>query len=308
MKIHHKLTELPEFKNSIVTIGTFDGVHQGHKVILNQLLLKAQQIGGETVVVTFHPHPRQVLKKDVNLRLLNSLQEKTELLAAVGIDHLIVVNFDEAFAKLTAQQYVEQFIIKQLKPHTLIIGYDHHFGNNRDGNYRLLEQYANQGSFNLIEIPSHTIDAIAVSSTKIREAISSGNIAKANELLGYNYFVTGVVVKGNQLGRTIGYPTANIRVYENTKMLPTLGVYSVGVEVKGLHYFGMMNIGYRPSVNGTTLTIEVNIFNFDEDIYDETIKVAAIRYLRSEKKFNGLNELKEQLALDKIEASKDAVE
>jgi len=316
MKIHRNIDQLPVFKNAVVTIGTFDGVHEGHRQILNQLKEEAAKIMGETVIITFHPHPRKVLKSDKpGIQLINTIEEKTELLSNEGIGHLVIVPFTVEFSKLTAKEYVEDFLIKKFHPHTVIIGYDHHFGQGRDGDYRLLENYEESGSFRLKEIPEHILNASAVSSTRIRTAILNGKIEEANELLGYPFFFEGLVVEGDKLGRKLGYPTANLKVEEEEKLVPGNGVYAVESQESGVgsqesgvgsqeskRLKGMMNIGIRPTLGGIRRVVEVNIFDFDKDIYGKRLRVYVKKRLRDEQKFNGLEELKAQLAKDKLAA------
>lgn len=307
MKVHTEITALPYFKNAVVTIGTFDGVHLGHRQIINQLKEEALKINGETVIITFYPHPRKVIGLKTQLHLINTPQEKQELLSAQGVDHLVIVPFTQHFADQTAEGYVENFLIKYFHPHTLIIGYDHRFGKGREGDFHLLEQYASNHKFHLIEIPQHLLHKSAISSTRIRENLLSGNLEEANELLGYDYFFKGLIVEGDKLGRTIGYPTANLQILDAEKLVPGNGVYAVLAELKNIDkpfIKGMMNIGVRPTVNGTKRVIEVHLLDFNENIYGENVKVSLKKYLRSEQKFNGLDELKEQLAKDKEEVQR----
>lgn len=302
MKVHTEITALPEFRNAVVTIGTFDGVHLGHRKIIDQLKEEAQKINGETVIITFYPHPRMIIGSKTQLYLINTPAEKQELLAEQGVDHLVIVPFNMDFASQSAEEYCENFLIRNFHPHTLIIGYDHRFGQGRKGDFHLLEQYAADHKFNLIEIPQHLLHESAISSTRVRENLLSGELEEANELLGYDYFFEGLVVEGNKLGRTIGFPTANLQVEETEKLIPCNGVYAVRAEIKNSGrplITGMMNIGVRPTVDGTKRVIEVNLLDFKEDIYGQTLKVYLKKYLRSEQKFNGLDALKEQLAKDK---------
>lgn len=299
MQIHGDLTQLPDFNRAVVTIGTFDGVHLGHQVVLANLKNEAERTGGETVVVTFHPHPRKVLSTATSPLLLNTLHEKSVLLQGLGIQHLVVVPFNKEFAALSAREYAEDFLLKKIKPHTLIIGYDHHFGHDREGNFSLLSEYAEQGAFHLVQIHEKVIENITISSTRIRNALKAGNTILAAELLGYDYFFSGTVIHGNKMGRTIGFPTANLELPEADKLIPGNGVYVVTAELKGVEHQGMMNIGYRPTAGGSKLTIEVHLLNFDEDIYDETLTVRLKSRLRSEKKFDSFEQLKEQLFTDK---------
>ena len=303
MQVHTNINQLPVFRNAVITIGTFDGVHTGHQQIIAQLKREADAINGETVIVTFHPHPRKVVAHK-EVFIINTLEEKTELLRQRGIDHLVVVPFDESFAQQTAVEYIEHFLWQKLRPHTVIIGYDHRFGKNRQGDYHLLEDYGKQLGFIVKEIPEHVLNDITVSSTKIREAVLNSDVATANNYLGYDYFFEGLVIEGNKLGRTLGYPTANLQVEHAEKLIPGNGVYAVIVALGNSSYKGMMNIGVRPTVDGKKRVIEVNIFDFNHDIYGKTLRVYLKHYLRGEVKFNGLDELKNQLSLDKIAALK----
>ncbi len=295
----HRTHILPKFKNAVVTIGTFDGVHNGHKIIIESLKKLATTINGETVVITFDPHPRSLLQPNAPLLLLNTLQEKIDLFETLGIDHLIIYPFTLAFAELTAEAYIEDFLVKNFTPKIIVIGYDHHFGKNRKGNFKLMEQYAQNGFFELVEIAPHTLKDITISSTKIRTSLQEGTIENANELLGYPYNFTGIVVKGKQLGRTIGFKTANIKIDIAQKLIPANGVYIVTAKYNNISYNAMMNIGNRPTVNGQDRTIEVHLLNFDEEIYDETLTIFLHQKIREEQKFEGLDALKTQLQKDK---------
>jgi len=306
MLVYRNTDVLPLFRNAVLTIGTFDGVHTGHCQVIERMKKRAEEVKGETVIITFDPHPRTVVRAADDIRLINTLDEKIELLSGMGIDYLVVVPFTEKFAQLSAEDYVSQFLIRYFQPHTLIIGYDHRFGKGRSGNYELLEQLSVLYHFNLMEIPVHLLNSISVSSTRIREAIGSGDMETARQLLGYTYFFSGDVVEGNKLGRSIGFPTANLMIKEKSKLIPGDGVYAVDVTVSDEQektYRGMMNIGYRPTVDGTKKLVEVNIFDFDRDIYNKTLKVFVKKFLRPEQKFGSLDELKKQLALDKIQAN-----
>lgn len=309
MKVYTEISALPSFNNAVVTIGTFDGVHLGHRKIIDQLKQEADDINGETVIITFHPHPRKIVgTEQPTIYLINSLEEKTALLQKSGIHHLVIIPFTEAFANLSATEYVEDFLIRFFHPHTLITGYDHRFGKGRKGDFNLLEEYSRKLQFKLIEIPPHLLKASAISSTRIRQHLLAGNVEEANELLGYAYFFEGVVVEGNRLGRTIGYATANLSIRDEEKLIPGNGVYAVVIKLvhnkltADVLYKGMMNIGFRPTVDGTKRTIEVHLFDFDQDIYGETIQVHLMHYMRGEQRFNGIDALKEQLASDKLHA------
>jgi len=304
MIVHKNIQQLPTFRNAVITIGTFDGVHTGHQQILQLMKTEAAAANGETVIITFHPHPRKIVASEkAPIFLLNTLEEKIELLEKAGINHLVVVPFTEKFANQTAEEYINDFLVKTFHPHSIIIGYDHHFGKGRKGNYQLLEAKGIELNYQVKEIPVHVLEEVSISSTKIRNALLQGDVATANACLGYSYFFSGKVIEGNKLGRTIGYPTANLQIQDEDKLVPGNGVYAVEVNIQSsilnIKYFGMMNIGVRPTIDGTKRLIEVNIFDFDKSIYNETLTVTVRKHLRSEKKFNDLEELKEQLAKDK---------
>ncbi|ANI89584.1 riboflavin biosynthesis protein RibF [Arachidicoccus ginsenosidimutans] len=304
MRVFYDLENLPLFNNAVVTIGTFDGVHLGHQKIIHQLKDEAKQIAGETVIVTFHPHPRKIVQQnETPLRLLNTLNEKLSLLKKHNVENVIVVPFNEAFASQTAEEYVQDFLVKKIHPHTIIIGYDHRFGKGRTGDYHTLESYGKLLNFRVKEIPEKLLNEVTISSTKIREALLHGDIATVTNFLGYPYFLQGTVVKGNQIGRTIGYPTANIQVEDADKLIPAIGVYAVKVIVNEAAYGGMLGISLRPTIEESTrISIEVNIFDFAQDIYGKNIKVELLAWLRSEEKFNGLDALKAALAKDEEDA------
>jgi riboflavin kinase/FMN adenylyltransferase len=301
MQVHTQLHELPVFRRAVLTIGTFDGVHLGHRVVVEQLVAKTQELQGESVIITFHPHPRHIVAADQPLSLLTSIEERVQLLQPLGVDHLVVIPFTAEFARLSAQDYVHNFLVKNFSPAAIVIGYDHRFGHGREGNFTLLEHLSNQYHFELVEIPARLLNDITVSSTKIREALIAGRLADANTLLGYRYFFTGKVIPGNRLGRTIGYPTANLQLTTPEKLVPGNGVYAVRCRLMstGQGLDGMMNIGVRPTVDGSRRTIEVNLFDFDREIYGDLLEVTLYERLRAEQKFSGLDALKAQLALDK---------
>jgi riboflavin kinase/FMN adenylyltransferase len=300
--IYHHISELSNLTNSIVTIGTFDGVHLGHQQIIKRLVELKKKQGGEIVLFTFAPHPRKVLfPEQLDLKLITTTQEKCELLQQFGVDHVLVYPFTKAFSQMQAQDYISDIIAKGLKTKTLVIGYDHRFGSNREGNIETLKQFASTHHFNVEEIPAQEINQLNVSSTRIRKAIDEGDVKTANEFLGYSFFVTGTVIKGKQLGRTIGYPTANIFIEDTDKLIPKIGVYAVNVILKGITYKGMLNVGSNPTTDvDHKIKIEVNIFDFDKDIYGETLKVEFVKWIRNEEKFANLDELKQALANDKI--------
>lgn len=304
MKVYRDIEILPEFSHAVVTIGTFDGVHLGHQKIIDQLKNEAARVNGETVIITFHPHPRKIVLADSNkVKLLTTIEERIELLSEKGIDNLVIVPFTKGFSELEPAKYVEEFLFAKFRPAVVIIGYDHRFGQQRKGDYKLLEEYCGRGYFELKEIPQHLINHSTVSSTVIRNSLLEGNVKEAGTLLGYDFFFEGVVVKGDQIGRTIGYPTANIQLLNEDKLVPADGVYVVEAELnKGVLLKGMMSIGVRPTVSGTTRRIEVNILDFDKDIYGETMRVYVRDYIRPELKLNGLAELKAKIDEDKRRA------
>jgi riboflavin kinase/FMN adenylyltransferase len=362
MRVYRDFTTLPLFKKAVITIGTFDGVHSGHQQVIAQLKEAAARINGETVIITFDPHPRKIISPAPapgEIQLLTTLSEKIGLLDKAGIDHLVIVTFNQAFAAQSAEEYIKDFLYQYFRPQTIIIGYDHRFGKGRTGDYHLMDHYGEILGFSVKEIPAQVVNEVTVSSTRIRNALLDSDITTANDLLGYDYFFEGTVIRGNQLGRTIGYPTANLRIENEEKLVPGNGVYAVKVvslshkkvnqenQVTATHdllqhntpgtaesasetvlsatsgvpsaseavlstagipsaanlirYTGMMNIGLRPTIDGKTRTIEVNIFDFNEDIYGDTLRIFVKRHIRSEVKFNGLDELKQQLRWDKEE-------
>ncbi len=300
MNVYTDIDNLPNFTNAVITTGSFDGVHVGHVLIIEQLIAEARKIGGIPIIISFYPHPKHVVGLEQKpIFTLNTPAEKYRLLQQKGIEHIIVVPFSQQFSEQTATEYITEFLVAKCKPAVIVVGYDHKFGKNRAGNFELLEQLSAQLNYSVKEIPEHILKNVTISSTKIRAALQQGDIDTAASFLGYNYFFSGLVVLGNQLGRTIGYPTANLQIQDEHKLIPAVGVYAVDIVLEKRPLKGMMNIGYRPTVNGKTLTIEVNIFNFDEDIYGQTLQVTLKKYLRSEVKFTGLDALKNQLANDK---------
>jgi riboflavin kinase/FMN adenylyltransferase len=307
MKVHNDLTSLPQFKDAIVTMGAFDGVHKGHQQIIQRMKLLAQQVEGETIIITFHPHPRKVISSvPGEIKQLSNIKERIQLLEAAGIDHLVIIHFDYKFSNLSASEYIEDFLYQYFKPNTVIVGYDHHFGKGRNGNIELLKTMGTRLHFKVEEINEQLVQNEIISSTLIRNYISEQQIKKANDLLGYAYFFEGFVVRGNQLGRTIGYPTANLHINDEEKLIPSNGVYAVKVKGDCTNHAivdGMMNIGIRPTVDGQKKVIEVHIFNFDQDIYEQYITVLVYEFIRGEVKFDGLDALKNQLHQDKITAS-----
>lgn len=319
MQVHRDIKNLPLFENAAITIGTFDGVHTGHVHIIQQLKKEASINEGESVIVTFDPHPRMVLnqKKDQPpIRLLNTLPEKIELLAKHEIDHLVIVPFTLEFSNQSAEEYISDFLVQKFHPKTIIIGYDHRFGNNREGDYHLLEKYQQEYNYKVKEIPEHVLNHVTISSTKIRSALKEGDIDTAKECLGYDYFFEGKVVDGNKVGRTIGYPTANLQIKNPNKLIPENGIYAVNLAIanesvdegeifvpESFHQ-GMMSIGFRPTIADNRRTIEVNIFDFNEDIYGRIVRVYIKYFLRNEEKFDSMEALKKQIALDEKHAKK----
>ena len=305
MQVYRTIENLPSFSNAVITIGTFDGVHEGHKKIIAALIAEAKKINGESVIITFDPHPRKIVKPDEHLQLINTLDEKIELLSQTGIDYLVVVPFTQTFADQTAEQYIEDFLINNFHPHTIIIGYDHHFGKGRKGNYKLLEEKADVFHYKLLEIPKLIVDEIGVSSTKIRNALLQSDIETANKLLGYDFFFEGRVIEGDKLGRQLGYPTANLEYTDKEKIHLGHGVYAVFVEINGTRKKGMLSIGNRPTLLNSNERIEVNIFDWNEEIYGQTIRVIVKTFLRPQEKYNSLEELIQQLDKDKEDSLRE---
>ena len=302
MKIIRSIAAFDSSEKTIVTIGTFDGIHIGHKKILKNLISTAKKEGKKSVLLTFFPHPRMVLQKDKTILLLNTLDEKSILLKKMGLDYLIIHPFSKEFSRLTALDFVRDILVNTLNTSRLIIGYDHHFGKNREGNIHQLREYSSLYDFNIEEIPAQDIDDVSVSSTKIRTALKEGNLKTANTYLGYQYMLSGIVVSGKQLGGTIGFPTANIEVKEPYKLIPSSGVYIIKTQINTDVFSGIMNIGFNPTVLGKHQTIEAHLFNFSEDLYGKKITVTLIHFLREEQKFNSVEELVDQLNIDKKNA------
>ena len=302
MKIIRSIAAFNSSEKTIVTIGTFDGIHIGHKKILKNLISTANKEGKKSVLLTFFPHPRMVLQKDKAILLLNTLDEKSMLLENMGLDYLIIHPFSKEFSRLTALDFVRDILVNKLNTSKLIIGYDHHFGKNREGNIHQLREYSSLYDFNIEEIPAQDIDDVSVSSTKIRTALKEGNLKTANTYLGYQYMLSGIVVSGKQLGGTIGFPTANIEVKEPYKLIPSSGVYIIKTQINTVVFSGIMNIGFNPTVLGKHQTIEAHLFNFSEDLYGKKITVTLIHFLREEQKFNSVEELVDQLNIDKQNA------
>lgn len=300
LKIFNSIQDFKSTSKTIVTLGTFDGVHIGHKKILKRLIQSASDLECESLVLTFFPHPRMVLQ-DSDIKLLNTIDEKADLLEKTGLDNLVIHPFDQAFSRLTAEEFVKNILVDIFNIKKIIIGHDHRFGRNRTADINDLIVFGEIYDFEVEQIASQEINEVAVSSTKIRNALVEGNILLANQYLGYEYILTGTIVQGKQLGRTIGYPTANLKIEETYKLIPENGVYSVESIIDGKTVYGMMNIGFNPTVsNSQSQTIEINYFDFDEDLYNKKITVSILQRIRSEQKFESLDLLKQQLAQDKI--------
>lgn len=293
---------ISKFKNTLptaITIGTFDGVHVGHRQILERLINNAKQANLNSVLVTFFPHPRMVLQKESNIKLLNTLDEKIEILQGLGLDYIIVHPFTKEFSRLSAIEFVRDILVNQLKAKKIIIGYDHRFGRNRNANINDLIAFGNTLDFEVEEISAQEVDEVSVSSTKIRTALEEADIVTANSYLGYSFMLTGIVKKGKGLGRQLAFPTANIKIKESYKLIPKNGVYVVKSTIEGKTYHGMMNIGFNPTVEGKEKSIEVHFFDLNQDLYDKKLKVELLHHLRDEHKFDSLEALKAQLLKDK---------
>ncbi len=301
LKISKSLT-LPSNTHTVVTIGTFDGVHIGHRKIIGRLIHTAKQEGLSSVILTFFPHPRMVLQTDVQIKLINTIEERYAILETLGIDFLVVKKFTREFSRMPAEDFVKRILVEKLRARKVVIGYDHRFGRNRNANIEDLKQFGLKYNFEVEEIPVQDINDVAVSSTKIRRALEEGHIAKANSYLGYHFMLTGTVTKGKGLGRQLGFSTANITIEEDYKMIPKQGAYVVRSLIDETLFYGMMNIGTNPTVNGDALSIEVHFFNFEGDIYTKRLKIELLQRLRDEHKFDSLDQLKAQLEKDKAAA------
>lgn len=304
MKVYKHIDKFKKLENAIVTIGTFDGVHLGHRKIISRLVEEAKRLNGESVILTFFPHPRMILHpEDQSLKLITTIEEKTEHIEALGVDHLIITPFTRDFSNLSPDDYVSQILVDKIGTKKIIIGYDHHFGKDREGNFSILESLGPQYNFTVEEITEQDIHDVAVSSTKVRQSLSLGDVGTARDFLGYPFQLTGQVIKGDQIGRTIGYPTANIYVEESYKLIPADGIYAVLVEElpsTGALLKGMGYIGNRPTVNGMSRNIEINIFDFDKDIYGQNIRIHFIDFIREDLKFHSMQKLTAQIAADKL--------
>jgi riboflavin kinase / FMN adenylyltransferase len=304
LKIFHSINDFhvaagETIKKTILTLGTFDGVHFGHKKILEKITQNTENGKYESLVLTFFPHPRIVLQEDSDIKMLNTIDEKIALLDQIGIQNLVIHPFDERFSRLTADEFVKNILVDQFHIHKIIIGHDHRFGRNRTANIDDLKAFGEEYNFEVEEISAQEIKEVSVSSTKIRNALNEGNVGLANEYLGYDYPLTGVISQGKKLGRTIGFPTANLKIAENFKLIPKNGVYIVKSIIDSKTVFGMMNIGFNPTVEGKFQTIEINYFDFNQDLYNQKITVSIVERIRDEEKFESIDHLKTQLAKDK---------
>ncbi len=302
MILHRSTDNIPTINNAVITIGTFDGVHVAHKKIINRIVTDAKKINGESVIITFYPHPRNIIKPEKPVYNLTTLDEKLNRLRTLQVDHVFVIPFSREFSEMEAQKYAEDFLIKKFNPSIIVFGYDHHFGKNRSGDINLLKKIASKYNITVEEISEQMVSDITISSTKIRNYLTQHKVQEANKLLGYAYQLTGLVVKGDKIGRTLGYPTANIHIDDEYKLLPADGIYAVKCKLKKNEniFKGMMSIGYRPTFNGITRTLEVNIFEFDKTIYGEELTVEFIAFIRKEEKFNSSDELIKAMDRDKI--------
>lgn len=305
MQIIDNLDDFVFSARTVVTSGTFDGVHLGHQKILKSIIKSAEENNMKSVVVTFWPHPRFVLKKqDQDLKLLSTFEEKTKFIEQLGMDYLVKIPFTKSFSELSSDEFITKILVQKINTNRLVIGYDHKFGKNREGGFEYLKSNSNRYGFIVDEISRQDVDEVGVSSTKIRKALLSGDIHTANDFLGRKYSLTGFVKEGDRIGRSIGFPTANIEVPEFYKLIPRDGAYAVSVELLNQKYMGMLNIGVRPTVSGEERRIEVNIFDFNKEIYNERLKIHFHKLLRNEQKFGSIEELKNQLILDKQVAIK----
>lgn len=306
MKIFNSINNFSCSKKTVLTLGTFDGVHIGHRKILEKVTQNTDPGDSagkyESLVLTFFPHPRMVLQGKSDVKLLNTISEKIELLEKIGIQNLVIHPFDESFSRLTAEEFVKNVLVNQFHIQKIIIGHDHRFGRNRTANIDDLITFGKQYNFEVEQISVQEIKDVSISSTKIRNALTEGNMALANEYLGYNYFLTGTILKGKQLGRTIGFPTANLKIEENYKLIPRNGAYVVKSYINQKTVYGMMNIGYNPTLGEGNLSIEIHYFDFDADLYEQKINVSVLEYLRPEQKFDTVDLLKQQLEKDKKKA------
>ena len=302
MRIYYNLDDFTPVKNAVVTSGTFDGVHVGHQKILSRLHEIAQKNKGETVVITFWPHPRLVLNPDADIKLLNTFEEKADLLKGQGIHHLLRIPFTKEFSQLSSEDFITKILVDKIGTKKLVIGYDHHFGKNREGSFEQLKLNGPRYGFDVEEIPRQDVDHMAVSSTKIRKALETTDLETATHLLGKPYSITGMVVKGDKIGRSLGFPTANLEIDSAHKLIPADGIYAVTINHENMTYQGMLYIGNRPTIDGIKRNIEVNIFDFNQEIYGQSLAVKLHQLIRGDRKFNGLEELTLQMKQDEIQA------
>ena len=301
MRIFKNLDQLPQFTNAVITIGTFDGVHSGHRVIIQNIVQSAKSIGGESIIITFHPHPRNIINPQQPVLHLNTIDEKITLLRELQVDNLVIVPFSRQFSEIEAEKYISDFLIGKFHPKIIVFGYDHRFGRNRRGDIALLKSIAAKDNIEVHEIGKQTIADISISSTKIRNYLSEGNLKLANDLLGYPYMMTGIVVRGDQIGRELGYPTANMQIQDMEKLIPANGVYAVKVSLRQYpdQLYGMMSIGTRPTFDGIDKRIEVHIFKLDDDLYGDSVTVQVLEFIRQEEKFNSKAALLQAMHQDK---------
>jgi riboflavin kinase / FMN adenylyltransferase len=305
MEVIRDVSSFPRLSYAVVTSGTFDGVHIGHQKILKRVIKRAKQNNGQSVVITFWPHPRLVLfPEDNKLKLLSTIDERIEQLRSFGIDYLLIIPFTKEFSRTSSRSFITDILVKAINTKLLVIGYDHRFGKNREGSFEHLKARSQQYGFEVEEIPRQDIDDVGVSSTKIRRALECGDVETAHNYLGRYYTITSKVVEGDKIGRSIGFPTANLALPEPHKLIPVNGVYAVWVNIGAERFPGMMNIGFRPTVDGKELRLEVNVFNFERDIYGSTITIEFVEHLRNERLFNSLEDLKIQLSEDKLSAER----
>lgn len=299
LNIYNNLKDFKKTNKSILTLGTFDGVHIGHTIILDKIKKESKCKNLESIVLTFFPHPRMVLQKDSDIKLLNTIKEKADLLEKIGIDNLIIHPFNQEFSRLSAEEFVKKILVGQLNIKKIIIGHDHRFGRNRTATIDDLIEFGKIYDFEVEQISAEELNQVTISSTKIRNALLDGNIALANQFLGYNYFLSGNVISGKKIGRTIGFPTANLKVEENFKLIPKDGVYIVSSIIEGITFHGMMNIGNNPTFLGDNYSLEVYFFNLDKDLYNKNLTITFLERIRDEKKFESIDELKSQIEKDK---------
>jgi riboflavin kinase / FMN adenylyltransferase len=304
VKKYTDITDIGKINNAVVTIGTFDGVHTGHQMVVNHVVEAARKLGGESVLITFEPHPRKVVQPGYNLKLILSMEERERLFEQLGIDHLVIIHFTKTFSQLSSEEFLLKYVFRPVKPVKMIIGYDHQFGKDRKGDIHFLRQMAGRHGFSVEQVEMMDMDGEPVSSTRIRDAIKNGDMKLASRLLGFHYSISGKVVMGNRIGRTLGFPTANIHPDEPEKLIPYYGVYATLVEYDGAFYKGMSNIGIRPTLNEHHLTIEVHIFDFEKNIYGEHIRLFFLEHTRDEKRFRDIDLLRRRLIIDKLNVKK----